>query len=82
MANGTPVLASNVSSLPEVLGEAALLVNPENVFEISKGLKRLLFDLSLRNDVREKGFQQVKKYSWRQSAELSLKTYERVLGRK
>ena len=82
MANGTPVLTSNVSSLPEVLGEAALLVNPENVFEISKGLKHLLFDLSLRNDVREKGFQQVKKYSWRKSAKLSLKTYERVLGRK
>ena len=82
MANGTPVLTSNVSSLPEVLGEAALLVNPENVFEISKGLKHLLFDLSLRNDLREKGFQQVKKYSWRKSAKLSLKTYERVLGRK
>lgn len=81
MANGTPVLTSNVSSLPEVLGKAALLVNPENVFEISKGLKHLLFDLSLRNDLREKGFQQVRKYSWRKSAKLSLQTYERVLGR-
>ncbi len=81
MANGAPVLTSNVSSLPEVLGNAALLVNPENVFDISKGLKRLLFDLSLRRDLREKGFRQVKKYSWQKSTEMALRTYKTVLGR-
>ena len=81
MANGTPVLTSNVSSLPEVLGDAALLVNPENVFDISKGLRQLLFDSSLRRDLREKGFRQVKKYSWKKSTEMAWKTYEQVLGR-
>ena len=81
MANGTPVLTSNVSSLPEVLGDAALLVNPENVFDISRGLRQLLFDSSLRRDLREKGFRQVKKYSWKKSTEMAWKTYEQVLGR-
>jgi glycosyltransferase involved in cell wall biosynthesis len=79
MANGTPVLASNVSSLPEVLGDAALLINPENVFEISRGLKHLLFDSHLRAELIEKGLEQVRKYSWRQSAELVWKTYQKVI---
>lgn len=82
MANGTPVLTSNVSSLPEVLGDAALLVNPENVFDISKGLKHLLLDSSLRRDLSERGYRQAKKYSWRKSAETTLKIYQKVLGGK
>jgi glycosyltransferase involved in cell wall biosynthesis len=80
MANGTPVLASNVSSLPEVLGEAALFANPENVFEMSKGLRRLLFDANLRAELTKKGLEQVRKYSWKKSAELVQKTYQEVLG--
>jgi glycosyltransferase involved in cell wall biosynthesis len=80
MANGTPVLTSNVSSLPEVLGEAALLVNPENVFEISKGLKHLLFDANLRSELVAKGLEQSRKYSWKKSAELILRTYREVCG--
>ena len=80
MANGTPVLTSNISSLPEVLGDAAFFVNPENVFEISKGLKHLLFDADLRAELIEKGLQQSKKYSWRKSAELVLNTYRKVLA--
>ncbi len=79
MANGTPVLTSNVSSLPEVLGEAALFANPENVFEISKGLKHLLFDANLRADLIEKGLEQARKYSWKKSAELVWETYQAVL---
>ncbi len=79
MANGTPVLTSNVSSLPEVLGDAALLINPENVFEISKGLKHLLFDSEFRAQLTDKGLVQFRKYSWRKSAELVWKTYQKVL---
>jgi glycosyltransferase involved in cell wall biosynthesis len=79
MANGTPVLTSNISSLPEVVGDAALLVNPENVFEISKGLKHLLFDTNLRAELVAKGLQQSRKYSWKKSAELVRKTYHKVL---
>ena len=79
MANGTPVLASNVSSLPEVLGDAALLINPDNVFEISRGLKHLLFDSHLREELIEKGLEQVRRYSWSKSAELVWKTYKKVI---
>jgi glycosyltransferase involved in cell wall biosynthesis len=79
MANGTPVLASNVSSLPEVLGDAALLINPDNVFEISRGLKHLLFDSHLRAELIAKGLEQVRRYSWSKSAELVWKTYKKVI---
>src|SRR5262249_6333933 len=48
MAHGTPVVTSNVSSLPEVVGNAAVLVNPENVFEIMRALHRMLVDSALR----------------------------------
>ena len=80
MANGTPVLTSNVSSLPEVMGNAALLVNPENVFEICKGLKHLLFDFNLRAELISKGLIQSRLYSWRKSAELVWQTYKKVVG--
>ncbi|MBM3802613.1 MAG: glycosyltransferase family 4 protein [Acidimicrobiia bacterium] len=78
MANGTPVLTSNVSSLPEVMGNAALLVNPENVFEICKGLKRLLFDSNFRAELIARGIEQSRLYSWKKSAELVLQTYRKV----
>ena len=44
MASGTPVVASNVSALPEVLGDAAMLVNPEKVFEIAEAIQEALLD--------------------------------------
>ena len=62
MANGTAVLASNTSSLPEVLEDAALLVNPENVFEIARGMKSILLDSALRERLVEKGVRQVNKF--------------------
>ena len=48
MACGTPVVCSNVSSLPEVVGDAAILVNPENVFDIARGIRDVLLDEELR----------------------------------
>ena len=78
MANGTPVVASNTSSLPEVLGDAALLVNPENVFEIARAMKRLLNDRALRQTLVERGRAQVRKYSWKDSAEKVRATYAAV----
>jgi glycosyltransferase involved in cell wall biosynthesis len=79
MANGTPVLTSNVSSLPEVMGDAALLVNPENVFEIAREIKHLLYDIALRKELRERGLHQVSKYSWKKSAQRVLDIYRKVL---
>jgi len=64
MAHGTPVVTSNTSSLPEVVGNAAVLVNPENVFEIMRATHRVLIDQNLREKLRQRGYEQAKKFSW------------------
>lgn len=74
----TPVVASNVSALPEVLGDAALLVNPENVFEISRGIHDVLLDAELRTGLIEKGKVQARKYSWTESARQVAEIYREV----
>jgi glycosyltransferase involved in cell wall biosynthesis len=76
MANRTPVIASNTSSLPEVLDEAALLINPENVFDIARGMKLILFDDVLRQKLIQKGIEQVAKFSWKVAAQKVVETYE------
>jgi glycosyltransferase involved in cell wall biosynthesis len=76
MANRTPVIASNTSSLPEVLDDAALLINPENVFDIARGMKLILFDDVLRQKLIQKGVEQVAKFSWKVAAQKVLETYE------
>src|SRR6202790_3303032 len=78
MAHGTPVVTSNVSSLPEVVGNAAVLVNPENVFEIMRALHRVLMDQSLRSRMKERGYQQAAKFSWDASVRRILDTYGHI----
>jgi glycosyltransferase involved in cell wall biosynthesis len=78
MANNTAVLASNTSSLPEVLEDAALLVNPENVFEIARGMKSILLDGSLRDRLVARGAKQVAKFSWKLAAERVIDAYRKV----
>ena len=78
MAHGTPVVTSNVSSLPEVVGNAAVLVNPENVFEIMRALHRVLMDQSLRARMKERGYQQAAKFSWQTSVRRILDTYSQI----
>jgi len=78
MAHGTPVLTSNVSSLPEVLDHAALLVNPENVFDIARGIRQVLTDEALRRQLIERGHEQLRKYSWERSARQVLDVYRSV----
>lgn len=80
MAHGTPVVTSNISSLPEVVGKAAVLVNPENVFEIMRATHRVLVDQSLRDKLKERGYEQVKCYSWEDSVRRILKVYEQIGG--
>jgi glycosyltransferase involved in cell wall biosynthesis len=80
MAHGTPVLTSNTSSIPEVVGNAAVLVNPENVFEMMRALQRVLLDSDLREKMRQRGYEQVKKFSWDTSAAEVLAGYEEVCG--
>jgi len=78
MACGTPVVTSNLSSLPEVVGDAALLVNPFDVQEIANGIKRLLTDEQLKEALITKGFQRVKKFSWENTAKETLKIYQQT----
>ena len=69
MACGVPVLTSNTTSLPEVAGDAALLVNPESVDEIRVGIERLVNDEALRADLIYKGLERAKLFSWDAVAE-------------
>jgi glycosyltransferase involved in cell wall biosynthesis len=78
MAHGTPVVTSNVSSLPEVVGNAAVMVNPENVFEIMRALHRVLVDQPLRERMKERGYNQAQRFSWHKSAEQILDVYRQV----
>jgi glycosyltransferase involved in cell wall biosynthesis len=78
MAHGTPVVTSNVSSLPEVVGNAAVLVNPENVFEIMRALHRVLMDKPLRIRMKERGYQQAAKFSWEKSVRRILDAYGQI----
>jgi glycosyltransferase involved in cell wall biosynthesis len=78
MAHGTPVVTSNTSSLPEVVGNAAVLVNPENVFEIMRALHRVLLDQALRDKLKERGYEQAKRFSWDASALQILRVYHEV----
>jgi glycosyltransferase involved in cell wall biosynthesis len=78
MASGTPVVTSNVSSLPEVVGDAAVLVNPENVFDIARGIREALLDQNLRTDLIRKGYRQTRRFSWAQTARQVLEIYQEV----
>src|ERR1700752_3306362 len=78
MVHGTPVVTSNVSYLPEGVGNAAVLVNPENVFEIMRALHRVLLDQSLRKRMKERGYQQAAKFSWETSVRRILDAYGQI----
>jgi len=75
MACGTPVVASNISSLPEVVGDSAVQVNPENVFEIARGIKEVLLDDDLRATLIRCGRDQAKRFSWERTAREVLEIY-------
>src|SRR5713226_7265069 len=81
MAHGTPVVTSNSSSLPEVVGKAAVLVNPENVFEIMRALHRVLVDHALRDRLKVRGYEKAKQFSWDASARQILRVYREVAER-
>lgn len=80
MAHGTPVVTSNTSSLPEVVGKAAVLVNPENVFDIMRALHRVLLDQALRDKLKDRGYEQAQRFSWDASAKRIMQVYEEVAG--
>ena len=64
MACGTPVVTANTSALPEVAGDASLLVDPSSVEEIAAAMERIVTDTSLRQQLRERGLTQAARFSW------------------
>jgi glycosyltransferase involved in cell wall biosynthesis len=77
-ATGTPVMASNVSSIPEIAGDAAILVNPIDILEIAENMMKLAKDENLRNMLREKGKKQLEKFNWEKCAQETLAVYSRA----
>jgi len=71
-------MASSVSSLPEVVGQAAVLVNPENVFEIMRALRRVLMDKPLRDRMKQRGYEQAARFSWETSVRRILDAYGQI----
>jgi glycosyltransferase involved in cell wall biosynthesis len=80
MACGVPVIASNTTSIPEIVGDAALLIDPLNGEELKSALMRLLTDDAFRDLLRERGFKQERKFSWRKMALETLDVYKEVYG--
>ncbi len=68
MACGTPVITSNVTSLPEVVEDAAMLIDPLDVNSIAEGMKRVVESSSLREELQRKGLERAKKYTWERTA--------------
>lgn len=81
MACGCPVVVSNISSIPEVCGDAAHYVDPYKVDSISEGLYKVLTDKPLRQYLVQKGFERVKHFSWEKSARKHMDVFKEVLNR-
>jgi glycosyltransferase involved in cell wall biosynthesis len=75
-----PVLAGKSSSIPEVTGNAACLVNPTSTDDIAQGLRRIVFDSEYRQTLIESGYRQIKKYSWQKAASEYIKLYQEALN--
>ena len=78
MACGVPVVCANTSSLPEVVGEAGLLFDPNDRLGLTQALTRALFDTSLRTELRARGPIQAAKFSWAKAARETLEVYHYV----
>jgi len=80
MASGTPVITSNVSSLPEVVGDAAVLIDPLRPEEIADAIERVLTDAELRDDLRRRGLERARHFSWERSVRRVREIYSEVLS--
>lgn len=82
MSYGLPVVSSNATCLPEVLGDAAVYFNPKNVTNMAKVMSQVLADKELQTKLVKKGYTQIKKFSWKKTANTTLGVYEQVLRQK
>lgn len=81
MSCGTPVITSNLSSMPEVGEEAAVYVDPLDTDDIRNNLKNVMEDRKLRDELIKKGFEQAKKFSWEKTANETAQVYRRLAGK-
>ncbi len=82
LASGTPVLASDRSSVPEVVGQSALLVDPTSVAQIAQGLNTLLTNSALRTRFRQAGIERAQRFTWEAAADATLMVYQKALCRR
>ena len=78
MASGTPVVVSNVSSLPEVVGDAGILVNPYDARSIADGIRQVLCDSTLRDELTTRGLARARSFSWPESVTQIQQIYQEV----
>ena len=79
MACGTPVVTSNTSSIPEVVGDAGLMVDPYSADALADALARVLNDRELHADLAERGIRRATAFTWRTTAERTLRAYEQAV---
>jgi glycosyltransferase involved in cell wall biosynthesis len=82
MACGTPVVTSSVSSLPEVAGDAAVLVDPKSPEDIANGVQRVLTDEALRAELSSRGLLRVRRFTWERAAKETIEVFFEVLARR
>ncbi|NIO20498.1 MAG: glycosyltransferase [Candidatus Aenigmarchaeota archaeon] len=80
MACGVPVVASKTTSLPEVVGDAGILVDPRDVNELREGMVNLLDDERLRDELSQKGLERAKLFTWEKCAQQTIAVYEKILA--
>ena len=82
MQCGTPVIAGNRTSLPEVVGDAGLLVDPFDKDALASAIGGMIDDPGLRSELRAKGLERARHFSWRETARLTLQAYKQAIGHK
>ena len=80
MASGVPVITSSASCLPEITGDAADLVHPDDIDGLRNSMERLLEDEGYRAELRARGIERAKRFSWQRCAEETVAVYRRVAG--
>jgi len=82
LACGIPVITSNRSSLPEIVGDAGILIDPNNVDELAAQMSMLAADNDLRIELRRKGLARAQLFSWERTARETIAAYERAIERR
>jgi len=77
LACGTPTIASNISSIPEVVGDAGILVNPHSIEELCRAMHEILINEKLRQELREKGLKRAKDFSEERLAKNTIESYKK-----